>query len=529
MGYYVNRGNDSFLECLNSEYVDKSGLVSFMNSVLFTRQKFVCVTRARRFGKTMAAQMLYAYYDKSCDSRSLFADLEVASDPSFETHLNKYIAISLDLTDFLADKTVYGEEIVAGVKQALCRELTSEWPEVAYSNPSSLPAVLVDISKSTGEKFVFIIDEWDAPLREYRGNRKVEEEWVGFLRSMFKSSGAQEAFAGVYITGILPIVRYNMQSAMNNFQEYNMITPKGIGRYLGFTEEDVQALCAKHDMPLERMRAWYDGYQVGSMGHVYNPNSVMSAIRNREFLSYWTATGAGDELVPYLRHDLRDDVMKLLEGGSIYVDTSYFNNKLDNIEGRDNLYTALIHLGYLSYDGKKVRIPNMELLLYFGSSIKRADLGGLSKALGRSEMLVDLLLEGNAGEVGRLMGLTHDDICGAQEYNSEQGLYTTLREAMFFAHRDFIFHREYPTGMGFADLVLIPRPGTGYPAVALELKYDKEVESAIDQIKARNYPAKLAEYSGEILLAGITYDKGTKEHVCVIEKINQISCRIKNK
>lgn len=521
MGLFINKGNDGFQQSRNGEYVDKSGLIGFMNSVLNTEHQYVCVTRARRFGKTIAAKMLYAYYDKSCDSRALFEDLEIATDPTFEQHLNKYPAIYLDMTDFTS-RGLSPEDFVATVEKTLCRELQTVWPDIQYSDASSLPFSLVNIAQSTGEKFIFIIDEWDAPLREFKGNDVVEKEWVGLLRSMFKSATVQTAFAGVYITGILPIVRYNTQSALNNFQEYNLITPKVIGKYLGFTEEDVKNLCEKHHMPFEQMEAWYDGYQLGRMGHIFNPNSVMSAIRNREFLSYWAATGAGNELVPYLRYELREDVQLLLAGESIYVDTYSFDNRLGDIDTRDKLFTALIHLGYLSYDGRKARIPNLELMLYFGSSIKRANLGGLTHVLSRSEEVLDSILAGKSDRVAALLALSHDDICGAQEYNSEQGLYTTLRESLFFAHQDYIFHREYPSGKGFADLVLIPRPGHNLPALVVELKYDKDAASAIDQIKERNYPAKIQEYSGEVLLVGVNYDKDTKEHQCSIESFSNL-------
>lgn len=521
MGFYINKGNAGFRESRNGEYVDKSGLIGFVNSSLCTEQKYICCTRARRFGKTLAAKMLYAYYDKSCDSRGLFEDLEIAAHPSFEEHLNKYPAIFLDMTDFLADKSLYGQDIVDGLKRRLSADLRKTYSQIELAPGASLQDILVEISRLTGEKFIFIIDEWDAPLREFLGNKQVEEDWVGFLRSVFKSSTVSEALAGVYITGILPMVRYNTQSALNNFKEYNLISPEPIGEYLGFTEEEVQELCHKHDMDYGELKAWYDGYQVGDSLSVFNPNSVMTAIARRKCRSYWTATGSGDELAPYLRYELREDVQRLIDGESIIVRTSSFENTLDDIDTRDKVFTALIHLGYLSYDGRKARIPNLELMLYFGDCVQRANLGGLSKVLERSEYLLEYLLESKADKAAEILALCHDDICGAQEYNSEQSLYTTLRESLFFAHRDYIFHREYPTGKGFADLVLIPRPGTGLPALVIELKNGKSPESALAQIRERNYPAKIAEYSGEMLLVGVSYDPATKEHRCGIERIRK--------
>lgn len=537
MGFYINKGNGGFRQTRNGEYVDKSGLIGFVNSVLNTNHKFLCCTRARRFGKTLAAEMLYAYYDKSCDSRELFEDLKIAGHPSYEEHLNKYPAIFLDISKFI-DRTDNILNLIEDIERKISDDLAEAYPDVERPAGGRLAEFLGAIAKRYSEKFIVIIDEWDAPLRELQSKffpfgdgslrrltsdevAGMQDSYVAFLRGMFKNDETAEIFAGVYITGILPIIRYNTQSALNNFKEYNLISPEPIGEYLGFTEEEVQELCRKYDMDYGELKAWYDGYQVGDSLSVFNPNSVMTALSKRKCRSYWTATGAGDELAPYLRNELREDVQRLLDGDCILVNTHSFDNNLDDINTRDKLFTALIHLGYLSYDGYRARIPNTELLLYFGDNIQEADLGGLSKVLGRSQQLVFSLIDGKEAEAAEILGRCHDDICGAQEYNSEQSLYTTLRESLFFAHRDYVFHREYPTGKGFADLVLIPRPGSRFPAMVIELKNGRSAASALAQIQERNYPAKVAEYSGEMLLAGISYDPLTKEHECSIERLSK--------
>ncbi len=529
MGRFINKGNAKFRECLNSGYVDKTGLISFMNSQLFTKNKFICCTRARRFGKTMAAQMLCAYYDKSCDSRSLFEGLEIASDKptnpdekdstkmrdTFEKHLNKYPTLFIDASQFVNDTVTYGKEILPAVQRELLEDLRGAYPDLELKEGISVATALMLINEAKGDKFILIMDEWDAILRECK-DESIKEEWIKFLRSLFKNESVSDAFAGVYLTGILPIIKYNTQSALNNFREYNIINPGPIAKYLGFTKEEVQALCHKHRMDFEEMETWYDGYQAGDLRSIFNPNSVMMAIDYKRCIRYWGGTGAANELMPYLKLGYDKDFQTLMEGGSIPVDTGAFNNSLDDILTRNKAFTALIHLGYLSYDGENAHIPNQELMLYFATNIEDGNLGGLTDSLTLSKECLRNIRSNNCEEVSDFIASCHNDVCGAQEYNKEQLLYTTLREALYYAHS---FHREYPTGKGFADLVLIPRPGNRLPGIVAELKWDKDALGPIAQIRERNYTQKVFEYTKDVILVGINYDPQTKEHQCTIENV----------
>ena len=524
MGVFINTGNYGFQETRSGKYVDKSGIISFVNSRLRTVNKFLCVTRARRFGKTMTAKMLCAYYDNSCDSHSLFDDLEIATDPTlngtYSENLNKYPTIYLDMTRFVSRKKKLGKGIADAVEKGLAQDIANAYPELIVADMRLSEALLLVYAK-TGLQFLFIIDEWDAILRECAYDAVIVKDWIDFLRSLFKNGTVSKVFAGVYMTGILPIIKYDSQSALNNFKEYNMIDPGGLERYFGFTEDEVRSLCDSSDMDFDEIKRWYDGYKLGDIGGIFNPNSVMEAVSRRKSNLYWRTTGAGDELKPYLRNEMRDDMEKLLNKEGIPVDTTSFDNMIKDVDTRDKVFTVLIHLGYLSYDGQEASIPNYELMMYFASCIKNADLGGLSKVLSRSEDVLRCIRYNDEERLSLLMGLSHDDVCGAMEYNKEQLLYTTLRESLFFAHRDYIFHREYPTGKGFADLVLIPFPGRDIPAIVVELKWDKSAEGPISQIKERNYPEKLFDYTGEVKLVGINYDKGTKVHECTIETVSR--------
>ena len=313
MGIYINIGNAGFQRARNSEYVDKSGLIAVVNGTLFTERQFSCVTRCRRFGKSMAAKMLYAYYDHSCDSRSLFADLEIAHDPSFEKHLNKYPAIYLDMTDFVSK--YMSDDIVEKITAALLADVSRTYHDVAIEQGDDLMDYLLRVSETKQQQFVFIIDEWDAICREFASGTKAMDAYVTWLRRMFKSQQAMRVFAGAYMTGILPIKKYKTESALNNFIEYSMVTPRKMAQYFGFTKEEVKALAEKHGSDFDELEKWYDGYQIGDQPSMFNPNSVIQAVDSNWCESYWGKTGAYDAVARYIRMNfdgLKDDVIQML-------------------------------------------------------------------------------------------------------------------------------------------------------------------------------------------------------------------------
>jgi len=313
MGLYINIGNAGFQRIRNSEYVDKSGLISIVNGTLFTERSFSCVTRSRRFGKSMAAKMLCAYYDRSCDSRGLFADLAIASAPSFEQHLNKYPVIYLDMSDFT--ERFKNDGIVDRIREKLLEDVLGAYPQVKVRDDDDLMEALVRINEATGDTFVFIIDEWDAICREFPPSSPAMDNYVGWMRRMFKSVNASRVFAGVYMTGILPIKKYKTESALNNFIEYSMVEPVDMGSFFGFTKDEVRALAEKHGMDFDELEKWYDGYQIGDEMSMFNPNSVMQAVRSRRCRSFWASTGAFDAVAHYINMNyegLKDDIISML-------------------------------------------------------------------------------------------------------------------------------------------------------------------------------------------------------------------------
>ena len=521
MGIFLNPGNSGFAEIVKDKYIDKTGLIGVINSTIGTSRKLTCISRPRRFGKSYAAQMLCAYYDHSCDSRELFADLEIASDPSFEKHLNKYPVIYVDMSDFMG--RFDASEIVGQIQQRLKQRVQEVYPEVQTTDADDLMDLLVKVADHTKQQFVFIIDEWDAICREYTGSSAMDE-YVGWLRRMFKSVSANNVFAAVYMTGILPIKKYRTESALNNFVEYSMVKPGRLARYFGFTKDEVRALAAKYSMDFEELEKWYDGYQIGDQLSMFNPDSVMQAIFQHWCESYWGATGAFKTVTNYIQMNyqgLKDDVINMLAGGRCPVDPTGFQNDMSVISSKDDVLTVLIHLGYLSYDRYKREcyIPNLEVLSEMANAVKSSKWTYVIDALQASEQLLRSLLAGDADAVALGVEAAHDDSTSILSYNNENSLACVLSLAFYAARNDYHIHREYATGKGFANLVLIPRKNVTSPAVVIELKYGDTADTALSQIRQRNYPARIAEYAGDLLLVGISYDKQSKQHACRIERM----------
>ena len=523
MGTYINLGNAGFQRVRNSEYVDKSGLIAIVNSTLFTERSFSCVSRSRRFGKSIAAKMLNAYYDWSCDSRHLFADLEIASDPSFEKHLNKYPVIFLDLTDFTT--RFKDDSIMEHVQKELIADVHNAFSDIPVMDDDDLMAYLIRITESTQQPFIFIIDEWDAICREFKAGTHAMDDFVNWLRRMFKGSNSPQVFAGVYMTGILPVKKYKTQSAMNNFIEYSMVEPVDMAPYFGFTKEEVQALAEKHGMDFDELEKWYDGYQIGDELSIFNPNSVMQAIRSRRCRSFWASTASYDTVAHYIQMNyegLKDDVVRMLAGERCAVDPTGFQNDMSVIYTKDDVLTLLIHLGYLSYDWKENEcyIPNLEVAGEMVNAIKMNNWSHVANAIEKSKQLLRATIDGNEEAVARGVDVAHDENTSILSYNDENSLACVLSLAYYYASNDYIIHRELASGKGFADLVLIPRKNVASPAIVIELKYDKAVNTAIEQIKQKQYPAKVSQYTDNLLLVGITYERDTKQHRCCIEKLS---------
>ncbi len=524
MGLYLNPGNNAFRQIRNGIYVDKTDMIEFINSVIETPSKLICFSRPRRFGKSFAAKMLCAYYDKSCDSRELFQGLKISKKKSFEENLNKFDVIYLDITRFISRSKSKGTNVVADIQSAVIEELKESFPGCIDEAESYLPDALYAVKKETGNKFVIIIDEWDAIFREAKDDDALQKEYVQLLRGLFKGGTAtDETIAAAYMTGILPIKKYGTESALTDFQEFTMVNPAKMAKYVGFTEAEVKKLCRKYHMDFESMQTWYDGYSFNKLQHVYSPNSVIRAIQNEEFQNYWTASETYESLKKYIEMDfdgLKSAIVRMLGGETVRVKISTFQNDMTSFKSKDDVLTLLIHLGYLAYDSKtqKATIPNLEVAGAFGDAVSGSGWAYVATAIQESDDLLDATIAGDCDKVADVLEKTQEGVASVLEYNNEASLSAAIMLAYYTSRRYYEIIHELPTGKGFADLAFFPRRDTEYPAMIVELKYDKDADTAIRQIKEKRYEGRLKEYFGNLLMVGINYEKETKQHSCVIER-----------
>ena len=520
MGRYLNQGNENFQKSVNSEiYIDKTGLIEYTNRVINTLQGYVCISRPRRFGKSMAANMLTAYYSRGCDSRELFNEFEISKSMDFEKYRNKYNTISLNMQEFLSRSNNI-DELIDRVKKLVLRDIKKEYPEVDYFDDTDLIESIQDVYEEKKCPFIVIIDEWDCIFREFRQDKEAQEKYLDFLRDLLKDKACIHL---AYLTGILPIKKYGTHSALNMFDEFSMLNPGPLASYVGFTEEEVEALCIQYKMDIEEVKTWYDGYSFPSEPSVYSPRSVVNSMLFGKIENYWNQTETFEALQAYIDMNfegLKDDVLSMIAGESVPVNTGSFTNDMTTFRTEDDVLTLLIHLGYLAYDSdnKTVKIPNNEVRNEYVNSVSASDWGEVSKALKESADILQAIWQGRTKQVAEGIRQAHFETSHIQ-YNDENALSYTISLALYAARNFYTVHRELAGGKGFADLVFIPRKKfKEKPALVVELKWDKMVEGAINQIKKKEYCQSLEEYKGNILLVGVNYNKKTKVHECMIEE-----------
>ena len=522
MGIYFNPGNASFTRARNSMiYVDKTKLLEFLNKRIYTEDNCIALSHARRFGKSHAAGMIDAYYSLGSDSSKLFDDTKIASNADYKKYLNKYNVIHLDISSFWDD---FKDNIVEKIQEYILDELKKDFgDEVDFTKKFNV--VLLSVYNITNIPFIIIIDEWDCIIRN-SDDEKLVHKYLQFLHSLFKSEESKSFLALAYITGILPIKKIKDESALNNFREYTMLSSYPITEFYGFTEDEVKKLCKEYNLDFDSTRAWYNGYLIDGI-HMYNPNSVSMALDRHRFDSYWKNTSSFDSINTFITMNysgLKNDIMAMLAGSMVRVNTNTFKNDFSTIASKDDALTALIHLGYLGYDSdkKKAFIPNYEVATAFEAALQTGEWSEIAKAISTCDELLDETIEGNAKRVAELIELAHDTYTSVLKYNDENSLSCVLTMAYFTAPAYYNIVREMPAGKGFADFAFIPRSNAGHrPAMIIELKYNHSADTAIQQIKDNRYHGALANYGDKILLVGINYDsegKDKKHHTCVIEE-----------
>ena len=554
MGCFLNPDNDnSFIRLANSKnkylFVDKTDFIEHINERINEDNRFLAVTRPRRFGKTVTAHMLSAYYSKGYVGQNIFDKLEIANKPSFVEHLNKYNVLYIDMNSikdkyisYKADSSFYIEgidDLVDFLQFIVVHELkqNQEYADQINNAPlvgkKSLLSALEVVCKYTSEKFIFIMDEWDLICREYRNEPVLLEKFIEVMRGLFKSDGGQACFALVYLTGILPIKKYNSQSALNVFKEYNMLTPEPYEAYFGFTEDEVAEIVKSLNCTLshQELKKWYEGYKLNGID-IYNPNSVVSAVSDGKCKSYWSRTSSNEEVVRLINMDfdgIKNDVMNLIEGARVVFDFSNFQNDMVTINNKNDVFSLLVCLGYLGCsdvggDGnyKQAYVPNKEIKYALMGIIKGQEWFERIENIKRSESLLKAILELDATTVATLIQDVHNSpAVSLLDYNDEESLtYCVMTGLLWSTLGKYITRREEQAGKGRADLVYEPMLNGTTPLILIEFKYDGSAEEAIAQIKKQEY---FKRYSGQyrnIIIVGINYCTKTKNHQCLIEKLD---------
>ena len=553
MGQYLNPGKMSYQMAVNSDiFVDKTQMILFLNGLVNTQQRYVSVSRPRRFGKTMAADMICAYYDREADSRELFEALKVSESDtgigkkSWDDFLGAFDVIRIVMTTFTRNKKTFDEALDA-MQKLVSREIKKKYPDVDYFDDKDLIQMIEDVYAENGQQFVIVIDEWDAVFREFPSDKEGQKNYLDFLRDLFKD---KSYIALAYMTGILPIKKYGKHSALNMFTEYSMMFPRQLARYTGFTEEEVSGLCKSYGRDFDTIKSWYNGYEVsdiippdpnyqelkatgkspeGTRYCLYSPLSVVEAVSTGVIKDYWNKTETYEALSDYIIKDydgLKEAVTLLMDGARIHIDTSTYQNDMTTFTGKDDVLSLLIHLGYLGYDdvAGEIYIPNKEILDEFKTSTKGSEWIESFKAFDISQELLEATWAKNCDKVAEILEKAHD-LTGNKTYNDEAALSYAVQYAYYAAQKYYTTILELDSGKGYADIVFIPSPKfSDKPAMVIELKYNKDAETALSQIKNRNYPDRLEHYKGNILLVGIDYDKDVlstnkeyKHHRCVIE------------
>ncbi len=540
MGIYVNPGNTKFIKKLNSKiYVDKSLMINELNELIETDDGFVCMSRARRFGKTMMTNLMSAYYSKNCDSREIFERLKLSKQEGWDRYLNSINVIQIDLQSFYSDAKDKSQTIQI-LQNNVVEELREQFPNVEVPTSSSIAKALSIIHKELSETFVIIIDEYDVLIRDKNVPASLCNEYIEFLNALFKSNTTQEAISLAYLTGILPILRETVQSKLNNFAEYTMLKPGPFAQYFGLTSKEVKEICQKHNVDFEMCKLMYDGYSFKKsrkelcqpdddgepLIHIFNPYSVVQAVTQDEFSNYWTTTSALESITLYIDANItgiQDDIKSMLkEEKGIKINVRLYNNNVEHFTTKDEVFTYLIHLGYLAYDPTNgtCHIPNGEIKQAWLDIIsKSTGFEAIRQMLDTGRALIEATENGDFEAVAKALDDSHADISNPLTYNRESSMQSAILMAYFYARKDYLVFSELASGSGYADVVLVPT-FVQKPVIIIELKKDGEPSTAIEQIKTRNYAHAFRYHSGrEAVLVGVTYDAESKQHRCLIERV----------
>ncbi len=524
MGIYLNPSNDNYTATTRREiFVDKTMMLSVLNQFIKTDNKYICVSRPRRFGKTIAGNMICAYYSKGCDSRSLFEPLKISKDESFESNLNRFNVIKIDVNSEYRNERDE-ENLLNNLQDKIVAEFSQQFPDITFKEHESVGNCILKVFDAKKEQFVIMMDEYDVLVRE-NITSSLFTQYLNFLNGLFKSDTLRPAIALAYLTGILPVIRDKVQSRLNNFREYTILDAGKLAEFIGFTGDEVKELCEKYNVDYIETKRWYDGYTQRGF-EIYNPESLVLSLEEGIFANYWSKTSTYAVISDRIQENfegMKDDVVRMLSGESVDVNVTRYMNTMTDFLTRSDAFTYLIHLGYLAYNREDgtCRIPNREVRQEWFNAIETNDEYKITnKIIQSSKELLAETLRKNTDAVAASLDVSHIHVTSNRSYNNEDALQSAIYLSFIYALNKYTVIKEATTGKGFADVVFIPYV-PNIPAMIIELKRNDCVESALKQIREKQYFASLEHYSGNLLFIGINYDEKQKTHTCKIEEFEK--------
>ena len=521
MSYFLNNidKNNQFIKMTRKKYfVDKSGLMEKLNALVGEADQFVCITRPRRFGKSVNVAMLASYYSNHLDTKDIFDKLDISKCDSYKEHLNKHNVIYISFNTKTYKFKTY-DEYLNYFESNLISDLIEYCPDV---NPDDLLSDMLDsVYKKTGQGFIFIIDEWDYIYNRNLYDEKDRINLLDFIQDLLKDKSYVE-FA--YMTGILPIAKYFSGSFCNMFMEYNTLNDRFYDHYFGFTQNEVEALCAKQTaISLEELQEWYNGYYTHDNIHLYNPRSVVFALSNGYCSNYWTSTAPMKVILDFIKDNtdnIQEDIIKLVSGESIGITLKGYQKGEDGKEIRDrnSILSALAIYGNLSYHDKVISIPNKEIKQIFEEALISKSLGDVSKITGMWRDMLYATLNQDTDTMSKIIEDAHTTYIPLMKYNNEDSLATVILLVYLGASESYQIEREMRGGKGYADFVFIPN-NKYETSFVLELKVNSTPEKAIEQIKKTKYMNAIRNCTGKKLAVGIAYNKKDKKHSVKIEEL----------
>lgn len=541
MGTYLNSITPYTLyksESLSPYFVDKTLMLRELFPYVSAGNRHICITRPRRFGKTIMANMISSFFQKASDSSDVFDSLAISQVDDYRRYKNQYNVIRIDFSKMPRNCDSY-TQYIERIEALLIEDVKEAYPQVKINEADAVGDILESVFVQCGEKFIFVLDEWDFIFHRDFINDIDKEKYVAFLSNLLKD---RPYVVLSYMTGILPIAKYSSGSELNMFAEFTMVNSPMFGEYFGFTDDEVDDLYRRYIVECDRqhkeksvtrkgLRDWYNGYYTKSGERVYNPRSVVFALQFNNLANYWTSSGPYDEIYYYIRNnisDVRDDLALMISGESVTAKIQEYAATSMNLSTRDEIYSAMVVYGFLSYLNGKVCIPNRELMEKFDELIvKNESLGYVYRLAKESEKMLKATLAGDTLTMERILEFAHNTEVPLLSYNHETELSAIVNLVYLAARDSYRVEREDKAGTGYVDFIFYPYDTTA-DCIILELKVDHTPDEAIAQIIDKKYALKFMPklagqkiYTGRILAVGIGYWKESKKHSCKVEEISK--------